>query len=549
MAAVRVFLSAAGGIVSGMGFLDRFRKPAPTVSAPVVPPTIGQPRFAVIDVETTGLSPAQHRILEIAVITTDPWGRVLDEWSTRVNPEGPVGATHIHGIRESDVANAPVFRDLIAVLNQRLAGAALAAHNATFDLAFLAEEFARAGWRLPAVPTICTLEASQRHLPLLDRRRLADCCWAVGTPLTGAHSALGDARATAGLLAAFMNPHIGLAPLPEHLALPTRALAVTWPASPEAQPTTNRPDPLAGVVRVATSAPARPTADSLVRMVDRFSLADAAGEGAPDVSMPYLEKIAEALEDGELSDDEAADLAGLAAVMNLSTADIAAANRAFVLALAHEALEDGKVSRAERAELLHVAELLQVDAKVVPALLDQAELARDTRLSDGLAALPGDWAHGEPLRVGDKVVFTGCEAHSRPQLESQSEARGVRVLGTVSPKVTLLVSDGTMDGGKATRARELGTRVVHPTEYRVLLEHLQPALPRPVKPTPAKKAAKPKPAPAPASAAPVDLPAGTAPSDVRAWGRENGWDVGVRGRLNHDLVAAFVAAQNGSEAG
>ncbi|MDR7255089.1 hypothetical protein J2X46_004091 [Nocardioides sp. BE266] len=122
-------------------------------------------------------------------------------------------------------------------------------------------------------------------------------------------------------------------------------------------------------------------------MVDRFSLADAASDGAPDVSMPYLEKIAEALEDGELSDDEAADLAGLAAVMNLSSDDIAAgAYRAFVLALAHDALEDGKVPRAQRAELLHVAELLQVDAKVVPTLLDQAELARDTRLSDGLAA-------------------------------------------------------------------------------------------------------------------------------------------------------------------
>ena len=121
-------------------------------------------------------------------------------------------------------------------------------------------------------------------------------------------------------------------------------------------------------------------------MVDRFSLADAASDGAPDVSMPYLEKIAEALEDGELSDDEAADLAGLAAVMNLSSDDIAAANRAFVLALAHDALEDGKVPRAQRAELLHVAELLQVDAKVVPTLPDQAELARDTRLSDGLAA-------------------------------------------------------------------------------------------------------------------------------------------------------------------
>src|SRR4051812_18668197 len=91
-----------------------------------------QPRFAVIDVETTGLSASQHRIVEIAVVTTDPWGRVLEEWTTRVNPQGPVGATHIHGITAADVADAPVFSDIIAPLNRRLAGVAVAAHHANF---------------------------------------------------------------------------------------------------------------------------------------------------------------------------------------------------------------------------------------------------------------------------------------------------------------------------------------------------------------------------------------------------------------------------------
>ena len=79
------------------------------------------------------------------VFTTDPAGVVLDAWSTRLNPEGPVGATHIHGITDRDVANAPLFRDVIPHLNNRLAGSALCAHNARFDLAFLRAEYARAG--------------------------------------------------------------------------------------------------------------------------------------------------------------------------------------------------------------------------------------------------------------------------------------------------------------------------------------------------------------------------------------------------------------------
>jgi DNA polymerase-3 subunit epsilon len=214
-----------------MSLLDRFRRrhaiapSAPavgfhsTATAPPAPKHIapGEPHFAVLDVETTGLSAAQHRIVEIAVVTTDPWGRVLGEWGTRINPQGPVGATHIHGISDADVANAPAFADVIAQLNQRLAGAAIAAHHAKFDLAFLRAEYARAGWDMPHLPALCTLEASDYHLPMLDRRRLADCCWAVGTPLIGAHSALGDASATASLLAAFMHPHVGYPPLPEHV--------------------------------------------------------------------------------------------------------------------------------------------------------------------------------------------------------------------------------------------------------------------------------------------------------------------------------------------
>jgi len=548
-----------------MGFLDRLRgrdnvvAQRTEVTAGYVP---GQPHFAVVDVETTGLSAQSHRVVEVAVVTTDPWGRVLDEWSTRINPQGPVGATHIHGITDADVANAPVFADVIAQLNQRLAGAAVAAHHATFDLAFLRAEYRRAGWEMPHLPALCTLEASDYHLPMLDRRRLADCCWAVGRPLTGAHSALGDARATAMLLAAYMHPHVGKPPLPQHLSLPTEALSVPWPAGPTLAPQPSaptapglRPPPPTRVrATLAEAAEAGPAA-ALVELVERFSLVDALDEGAPAGALAYLEKLAEVLEDGEVTTEEAADLDAVAAAENLQGGDISAANQAFVLALAHAALEDGKVSRDERTELLAIAELLGVSAKVVPTLLDRAEHARNERLGADLGELPAVWPHGEPLRVGDKVVFTGCDDQVRTELEARSEALGVRIIGGVSAKVAMLVTDGSMDGGKAAKARELGTRTVHPDQYALLLQYLQPALPRDIRVLPKTRG----------QAAPIDesVTGGSAtngsdatgdsipnapspnPALVRQWARAAGYEVGVRGRLHKDVLDAYIAAHPG----
>lgn len=558
-----------------MGLLDRFRtsrSSKPLVTDPGwpagaqnnAPSGTREPRFAVIDVETTGLSPQGDRVVEIAVVTTDPWGRVLDEWATRINPEGPVGASHIHGITEADVANAPVFIDVVEVLNTRLAGAAIAAHHARFDLAFLRAEYGRAGWDLPYVPALCTLQASDYHLPALDRRRLADCCWAVGVPLNDAHSALGDARATAQLLNAFMHPHIGVPPLEEHLDLPAQGLTVRWPDGPVRPPSPNPPTATRGPlparvqIKIAAAAQADP-APTLIELVEQFSLIDALDEGAPTGALAYLEKLAEVLEDGEVSTEEADDLASVADAAELTNDDVAAANLAFVRALAHAALEDGKVSRAERAELQHVSDLLGVNPKVIPALLDHAESARNTRMSASLKPLPEGWEHGKPLRVGDKVVFTGCDDTIRTTLEAQSESLGVRIVGNVSAKTAMLVADGTFDGTKWAKARELSTRTVHPDTYRVLLDHLQPAITRTARPLPNTR-----PAPAPRHLATSEMPVigpsetdaikppaipvppavhqGPNPAVVRAWARANGLEVGARGRIHADIFAAYDQA-------
>lgn len=225
----------------------------------------------------------------------------------------------------------------------------------------------------------------------------------------------------------------------------------------------------------------------------------------------------------------------------LAKDDVTAANQAFVLVLAHAALEDGKVTPAERAELQAISGVLGVSQGIIPVLLERAELARLARMSAVLGELPENWPHGDPLRVGDKVAFTGCDDAVRARLEAQSEALRVRVVNGVSPKTAMLVTDGTFDGTKAAKARVLSTRVEPPDSYAVLLAHLQPALTREARAVPKPQSAAPTGALATgvkttASAA----AAGPNPALVRAWARENGHEVGTRGRLHKDVIDAYL---------
>lgn len=114
--------------------------------------------LAVVDVETTGLRAAgSDRIIEIGIVRFSADGRLMESYSTLLNPGRDVGPTHIHGIRAKDVIDAPTFEEVAGDVASRLAGAVIGGHNVSFDTRFLTAEFDRVGVSLPAYPTICTL--------------------------------------------------------------------------------------------------------------------------------------------------------------------------------------------------------------------------------------------------------------------------------------------------------------------------------------------------------------------------------------------------------
>ncbi len=181
--------------------------------------------FAVVDVETTGSSSRRHRIVELAVVQLDRRLRVVGEFATLIDPEGPVGPTHIHGIEPGDLAPAPPFWQVAERLTALLRGRVLVGHNVGCDRAFLAAEYARLGVALPAVPTVCTMRLAQRRIPPPHGLSLHACAEAAGVPGWPEHTALGDARATGALFARC----VGTAPERDTAEALALAATLEWP--------------------------------------------------------------------------------------------------------------------------------------------------------------------------------------------------------------------------------------------------------------------------------------------------------------------------------
>ena len=168
-------------------------------------------RFAVVDVETSGLRPRRDHLLQIAVVTVDADGTAVDSWTTLVRLRHwwqRVGPRHIHGISRRRLRSAPAARAALTELAGRLDGSVFTAHNAEFDAEFIEQAARRAGVALVIGRRVCTLDLSRRLDP--DRQLthgLADLCARYGVPLTAHHDALADATATAAVLPHLLRSH------------------------------------------------------------------------------------------------------------------------------------------------------------------------------------------------------------------------------------------------------------------------------------------------------------------------------------------------------
>jgi len=156
--------------------------------------------FAVIDVETTGLSLSADRIIEIAVVYIDRGNKIdTDPYSELLNPGIPIprNITDITGITTGQTRKARQFKQIADELKRSLEHRILVAHNSSFDLGFLNAEFKRCRRKPLSNAVLCTLKMSRHFFPDLENHKLGTLADFFGIKIKKQHRALGDALATA----------------------------------------------------------------------------------------------------------------------------------------------------------------------------------------------------------------------------------------------------------------------------------------------------------------------------------------------------------------
>ncbi len=159
-------------------------------------PDLADVPFVALDLETTGSRAGTSKITEIGAVRFEGF-REVGRFHTLVNPQRPIPhmITHITGITQEMVADAPRIEQVVPDLLEFLEGAVIVAHNAAFDVGFLNYELQRLKGRRLGEGAIDTLPLARLLAPGLPNYRLRTVADALGAPVTACHRALADAQA------------------------------------------------------------------------------------------------------------------------------------------------------------------------------------------------------------------------------------------------------------------------------------------------------------------------------------------------------------------
>ncbi len=130
-------------------------------------------RYVALDVETTGLSPKNgDRVIEIGAVAIENQS-IVDEFSSLIDVDKiiPRQVQRVYGITNEMLYGEPKPDEALPEFYKFIAGSILIAHNASFDIGFLRNEFALLSMSLNN-RSLCTLKMSRKQYPHLPNHKL-----------------------------------------------------------------------------------------------------------------------------------------------------------------------------------------------------------------------------------------------------------------------------------------------------------------------------------------------------------------------------------------
>ncbi len=160
--------------------------------------------YVVFDIETTGFSPINNRIIEIGAVKVEK-GEITDRYSTFVNPDVPIPfeIEKLTGINDNMVIDSPMIDEILPQFLAFCEGAVLVAHNANFDMSFIIENTKRLNLEREFT-YVDTLGIARVLLPNQSKHTLDAVAKTLGVSLENHHRAVDDAEATAEIFVKFI---------------------------------------------------------------------------------------------------------------------------------------------------------------------------------------------------------------------------------------------------------------------------------------------------------------------------------------------------------
>ena len=152
--------------------------------------------YCVLDLETTGFSPKLEKITEIGIMKVKD-GKVIDKFSTFVNPEKPIPprVVEVTNITDDMVRNAETIDKVFPKMLEFIEGSILVAHNAEFDIGFL-RHYAKVLGHDFDFTYLDTLSLAQDLFPQYKSYKLGRIAKNLGIKVEVAHRALDDVDTT-----------------------------------------------------------------------------------------------------------------------------------------------------------------------------------------------------------------------------------------------------------------------------------------------------------------------------------------------------------------